>query len=319
LGLAQATSFQVVVEVPATVNLATTQLVDADGNVVVSGDDDPIKTSGVLLGSGVNTISYPSRGADLPVVDGGYEQTLLIQSSSIPYDATIIAKRDLNASVGVLQVNLFLVGDEAQKESTRIVIDAALDLWRQIYAQIGVTLDVQIFDVSSDSGVLPVPFPGSDFYLNQATAPGVRAFSLNMYVGDTISADGTQVPGNELPVLGIASAIPGPAIPTRQSAVAISLAQHQGPDGQFSQEESDILGETMAHEGGHYLGLFHPVESNFAIQDPLEDTATCSSFQNCIDTGIGSNNMFPTPLPGVSQRDLTVNQGEVVNLQVLVQ
>ena len=71
------------------------------------------------------------------------------------------------------------------------------------------------------------------------------------------------------------------------------------------------------------MGLFHPVEiggiDEFTDQDPLGDTPTCVTEQQCIDTGIASNVMFPQPISATfAQQGLTANQSQVLNLQVLV-
>ena len=123
----------------------------------------------------------------------------------------------------------------------------------------------------------------------------------------------------------VSSSIPGPAIVTVRSAVAISLLEHQGGDGVFSAEETTVLGETFAHEAGHYLGLFHPVEvddanaGTFTDEDPVLDTAVCTTVTDCVAAGVAENTMFPIPVGGgIAQQTLTTGQAGVLNLQVLV-
>ena len=60
--------------------------------------------------------------------------------------------------------------------------------------------------------------------------------------------------------------MPGPAFlgPNERSGVAI---------GTFDISESDHLGNVMAHEIGHYLGLFHSTEREAIFHDTLIDTA----------------------------------------------
>ena len=52
------------------------------------------------------------------------------------------------------------------------------------------------------------------------------------------------------------------------------------------------MGETMAHEVGHYTGLYHPVESNYRAWDALDDTPECTRRRDCEDA-LGDNLMFP--------------------------
>ena len=321
LTLTNTTAFQLV-SLASAATITTLSLTDPTESTVVSTADSPIKTLAVLGAGAVNTLNYPTRGADTAAISGTYLQALLIEPSG-SFSGSLIAKNDSDFSAGTLNVNIHLVGSEAQTGSTLAAINNAIAIMEQIYAPIGVTMNVLTFDVSSDSGVVPNPIVGSSFISTNVTASGVPRTALNIFVGETISADGTTVPGNELSfVLGVSSSIPGPAIATDFSAVAISIIAHQGPDGQFSAEEQGIFGETFAHEGGHYLGLFHPVETSFgggfSMDDPLTDTPTCGTTSECVAAGIASNVMFPVPVSGQTQRNLTSDQGGVVNRQVLV-
>ena len=72
-------------------------------------------------------------------------------------------------------------------------------------------------------------------------------------------------------ILGIAGGIPG--IPFEQgtnasgvAVTALDLAQ-----------DPRAVGRTMAHEGGHWLGLWHTTEQNGQMHDPLSDTPECSA------------------------------------------
>ena len=94
---------------------------------------------------------------------------------------------------------------------------------------------------------------------------------------------------------GEAAAIPGPIVPTEISAVEISWIAHAGANGKFSDGEIGILGETMAHETGHDLGMFHPVEDGWQNWDAVEDTNDCTDMGSC-EEKLGTNLMFPYPV-----------------------
>ena len=120
-------------------------------------------------------------------------------------------------------------------------------------------------------------------------------------------------------VLGLAGGIPGPLTPTGSTGVAVNLGEGAGRDGRYDAMETRLLGETLAHEVGHFLGLFHPMElpeSGEAIEhwDSFDDTPDCLRFDVCV-ANLGDNLMFPSP---VCQGDCTefVAQTALTDTQV---
>jgi hypothetical protein len=89
----------------------------------------------------------------------------------------------------------------------------------------------------------------------------VRA--LNVFLTGTIFQDADFGGGGV--VLGVAAGVPGPAFlgPSYRSGVAVTTVW----DG-----VSEYLGNVLAHEVGHYLGLYHSTEGS-GTHDTLEDTA----------------------------------------------
>lgn len=84
-------------------------------------------------------------------------------------------------------------------------------------------------------------------------------------------------------ILGIAGGIPGPATinGTTHSGVAVTMAGFRRNPIQLAQ--------TMAHEGGHYLGLFHTTEAEGTAFDPLPDTPECSNSRDRNADGVVDN------------------------------
>lgn len=328
--LANTDAFQVVTAVASPLYIGTLELIAPDGAELLDADDnDPPFTTALGFDTLLNSLPYETRAVDASVVDGTYKQQIgTAQASgfnlsgvSTAFSGNLVAKNDVALGSGTLRANVFLFGAQAQTAANRNAVEDAIAIWRDIYdgGSNPVVLDVQMFDMSG-TGVVPLPPIGSSLFQNTAQAQGVPAFAVNVFIGQDISSDGTSNPGNPFPALGVAPAIPGPATATTKSAVAVSLAEHQGADGLFDESEVALLGETIAHEVGHYLGLFHPVEgfAGFAEGDRLEDTPTCSSESSCVANGLAANNMFPFPVEGVVQRVLTDDQREVLNLQVIV-
>ena len=101
-------------------------------------------------------------------------------------------------------------------------------------------------------------------------------------------------------VLGVSGGIPGtPGLHgSPASGVVFAL---DGMLGEVSLwfDGNGLLGQTMAHEIGHYLGLFHTTEMQQGMTDRLADTPECPQsimsdpyrMSECPDYG---NLMFPT-------------------------
>jgi hypothetical protein len=95
-----------------------------------------------------------------------------------------------------------------------------------------------------------------------ANSSSVNALHYFMVDHFNLGAGGT--------VLGISVGIPGP--PAFAGLVKRGVAVALG----YPERGSIGLAQTFAHEGGHFLGLFHTSESNGLAFDPLVDTAECS-------------------------------------------
>ncbi|MCB1305486.1 MAG: hypothetical protein KDK37_14465 [Leptospiraceae bacterium] len=187
-----------------------------------------------------------------------------------------------------------------------------------------------IDELSDESGTAP----GSLRYLITQTADAQRADALNII----ITREEIDVGG----VLGVSGGIPGMVgfTGTLQNAVVIFVEGHQTISGlPLSFSELEFIGTTMAHEGGHYLGLSHLVESggqdfgNMYSEDPLIETPVCSdlsddnndgfvSLSECDGTGISDsgarNVMFWAGDPAFSQEYLTGEQGWMLRRNPLV-
>jgi len=318
VNVTNATSFQSLIVRGGEV-IASFELQEPGGSVLLSTiTNTPPQTTAFFAGDSPNPLTYPFRGFDDPVVNGIYRHTGAFGSGGqgLSYSAILIAKNDQNLDGGSITVRVLVSNLNFDPAELTTVLNSAVALFQSIYASIGITLNVSISDIAGATGIVPNPLVESAFYLSQTQG---RLFELNIFVGEDVSLDGTTTPGNPLPALGVAAAIPGPAVGTSRSAVAISLNEHAGIDGTFSGAETDLLGETLAHEAGHYLGLFHPVEvPDFSEGDSLPDTALCQTIEACRAAGLTANLMFPTPDMGTPQRNLTSQQADVVNLQLLV-
>lgn len=315
--------------------LAVTASTDSDTDIryrkVTGGSNNYLSPRGESISlagefsSSVATVSAPSRMTD-PAIDSGMRFDVEVEVKGGRGDLSgkkvifnVTSRNDSNLQSGTLPLNVFYVGDVGSEPSTKSAVKQALQEARSILSgAAGISLKIEERDISGPS-VIAAPFNGDNIYLTasqSATSP-----SVNVFIGGDIQG-GT--PGE---LLGIAAGIPGPPVPSRKSGVAISIFSAAGADGRFDSEDIRLLGETIAHESSHQMGLFHPVDFSGSVAigvDPLEDTEECSFFTQCASNdALISNLMFPNPVSNtngdlIPQNRLTAEQRGVLNRYVAV-
>ncbi|HEU4384801.1 MAG TPA: hypothetical protein VFR85_15045 [Anaeromyxobacteraceae bacterium] len=204
------------------------------------------------------------------------------------YDLTVILK-PATAPGNALRVVFYLV---TVRGLTAAGAAADPDLQRlqwamtQILAQAGIAPSFEYRDVptevrarfatgvdASGAGVC-----GTLGQLVQLAAPGNQ---LNVFLVDLIKNTAT----GGFSVVGLDPIVPGPASfgGTPASGVVVSLVdlgQIRGagcPAGQLAIGTcgDDAVAAVVAHEAGHFLGLYHDTEDIGTIVDPIADTETC--------------------------------------------
>ena len=160
----------------------------------------------------------------------------------------------------------------------------------------------------NDSTYTTIPTDGPVVNALRATVLGTDDRTVNLYVVGAFDSVGT---------LGFAGGIPGPLGFQGLPSSGVILAADPALDGGF---DSTQFGQTIAHELGHQLGLFHTSEADGTAWDPMGDTPQCLASADTNGTGQvepdecpdGGNVMFWQAAPGGTQTDVTPEQSDVL-------
>lgn len=291
--------------------IAVDSLVGPDGAVLSweSWVGEEQLTSAVFVGPGQGVLNWPVRTQDEPLVPGRWTVTVSVLDASlepvdgVPIRATIRQKTDRDLRVGRLHARLLIpegLSDQLA-EGTR----AATERWVELWGEYGLELDLEIG--VAELGLQVPDLLEGDPQL-RAVAVSNEDVELVAWVGEELAA----LPNG----LGHAGSIPNARFDGPRAVLGLAALQAAGPDGRFSSEEIALFGEAMAHEAGHFLGLFHPVELDWTRTDALPDTAECGDRAECEAT-LGGNLMFPYPICAggdcIEAADLSRGQREVLH------
>jgi len=303
---------QVIVEGPGT--LATERLTGPRRDEVLDWEvwtaADEWLTEAIFPTTWATTLNWPVREEDAPLAEGDWllEAATLDEVGAyvgeVDVDVTILRalRRDLGS--GTLPVLVAYARGLAEDPEVVAGVEAGVGVWAQLYEAYGLELRVEwtTLDVAA---TLPDAHEGLPEV--EALLEGRTERTVLLLVGDTLAGSPTWY--------GQAGGIPGPFHPTPAAVVEVSWLAHAGADGRFSADETRLFGETMAHETGHYLGLFHPVEDGFAWFDALDDTPRCAEESEC-EAVLADNLMFPWPVCATAETSSCVAQELLTEAQL---
>jgi len=196
---------------------------------------------------------------------------------------------------------------------TSTQIDTAMNVMKQIYAENGITINVNstitVAGTQYDAIVDDVTNVTTAELITRGAADTVNLF----FIPDFSTTQG-------MGTLGFASGIPGAlGIKGNRNGVLIGMAGHL----RDNTLQTTTMGETVAHEMGHWLGLFHTTEETGAQFDPLNDTSECTkatfdtdgfagmSAEECQNVD-GTNLMFWVSGDTIPQRTLSAEQKRII-------
>jgi len=144
-------------------------------------------------------------------------------------------------------------------------IASALSVMSNIYNKNGINLSFKGTISISESQYATVSSSFVDSTTSALVSQGSKDTVNLFFVEDQSSS--------EISLLGVSAGLPGSmGIVSSWNGVINYLSAHATG----STLNSQILGETAAHEMGHWLGLFHTTEANGTSFDPLSDTPQCT-------------------------------------------
>lgn len=267
------------------------------GAVVLQAEDwweSGTNLTNAVFSSDVVSLNWPISPAQDALEPGRWRLDLRVDEPGLDVDVSVSLKGGAALEGGVLGVDVVLAAAVAEDPDLLPGVEAALERWaEELYPGFGVQVDLHVRQATLPS-VLAAPGFGAERTW-QALADGVPFGRVLVVIGEEVEG------GSD--ILGIAGGIPGPLVATRRSGVlaaALSASFVAGADGVMDQVESRLFSETLGHEVGHYLGLFHPFElprggGDVNTWDALESTATCNRMDDCVRV-LGGNMMFPTPV-----------------------
>ena len=276
--------------------------------------------------AGLVDFLYPNNGTELKA--GTYEVVLRAQDRNfgagkpLAFDdleiRTYITKKKTHAQCA-LHLDFLVDASAIDAADYEEAVDTAVAHVDSIYRQVGIHVeDYQIQQINLKSSDIDVgsrsALAVADDALAQARDQGsARQNSIHVLLVRTIG--GSDNP-NFNPA-GYSMGLPGPYDADRPNATVL-VASEQYAEGDDGVLYLDVpgLSSSLAHEIGHFLGLYHTSEGRDDKHDPIEDTPECSGsgcssefLRNIMTSAFWLNAAFRQP----SDRDLfSPMQGEVM-------
>jgi len=260
-------------------------------------------SNGILPVSPETVFNYPVQSDDAPLSEGTYlaniiaidDEGFLLQD--IDASVTVHVSDDTDFNEGSIPIRVLFTQESATNTTIQNAMQNALSHARSFLTPRGISPQYTTETGDYLSQLNTVPDPISD--TNSTFLPlreVVEEGEILLVVVDQINLDNTDTA-----LHGIAGGIPGSLTDGNRGVILVSWVSHAGGDAVFSENEISLFGETVAHEVGHYLGLYHPIDDsvglqeNFDLYDNLSDTPECTSTAEC-EPLIGNNLMFPYPI-----------------------
>lgn len=232
---------------------------------------------------------------DHDITAGAWSVNVWVAAGKAPVDVSCSAvyRTGSVAESGTIDINAVFVGagltaDDAKgSESFATMLEELGSIWAGGGLSVG---SVSYSDFDGNASKFSI-LDSSSSELGQLFETGEDGPALNVFFVEEITAsDGATI-------VGLSAGPPGAATigGTSKSGMAITSLDLE--------ESPAYVAQILAHEGAHFLGLFHTSEKDGSAHDPLSDTQQCTSDSNsdgviapseCEGAG-GDNLMFWAP------------------------
>jgi len=298
-------------------------MIDQDGN----GSEEPY--AAVLYDVETVSVFFPNDGSNAPLPEGTYSFPIGAFDSTltlIPDELQpIVYYKVAPTAQETLRLNIFVVSgvssgitDAASAGNDPEILGAIGVLEHVFETQARLNLAVTVRFIDDSRFLIIDTFDEQDLLLKSYPDPATSD-AMNIFVVGQLAHLDLALQGD---VVGFAAQITGP-FNLHGTIMSGTLAEYQNDEDMEVPNPGTVLGYILAHEFGHFLGLYHtsqtdPATGKIAGHDPIDDTAECPNgtmdLPTCDDR---FNLMFPfvneDPTPPITDM-----QGTVIRLNPAV-
>jgi hypothetical protein len=286
---AGASGWTIIAQGPGT-HMGLAKVVDPNGTTLWDWPNQPPYAQtptalvwAIVLNDSTETYTFPNTAptSGVPPVTAGTWKVTIGSSQVTKADITVLTKSAMPASGNKVDVDFWVVSNSytaatlpsATGWSTALASlstywgHGGVTVGTVTYHDVSTAIKNEFHNIDADTGDAcdaQTSNGGSLHKLFHSVTPGSNT-GINFFMVDNILSGGT--PG----ILGIDGSIPGPgganATPVSGAIAMIDLTA------------PTTMGYILAHEGGHFFGLWHTTEGSTSPVgwDPIADTPACAS------------------------------------------
>jgi hypothetical protein len=188
---------------------------------------------------------------------------------------TVMVKRGPNQPLsGVLDLNFYFTGAQgwtAESVQTDSYFAASLQRFSELYGRIGMTVgDITFHDLDPALSIVSIAQDNDTLGALMAHSVVSQTHGLNVFFVDEILTGEPDFPS----IPGVSASVPNPPYLPGTVASGVAIATRgplSVPPGQRFLDPPAI-GQTLCHELGHALGMFHTSEYDEISHDAYDDT-----------------------------------------------